>query len=122
MFLPAVLWAAAIWTSSAAAGAERLNVLLLVSDDCRAIQVIHDANWPGWGPGTGKRRLVTGRSVRSERYRYTKWGDGQDGVELYDQQSDPHEWHNLAGDPQSAPIVGQMKALLHAGWQAAKPE
>jgi uncharacterized sulfatase len=62
-----------------------------------------------------------GRSVRSERYRYTEWADGESGVELYDHRADPHEWRNLAEDPASAEVVKQMKALLHGGWQAARP-
>ena len=71
--------------------------------------------------GEGGIDKSTGRSVRTERYRYTEWADGQDGVELYDQQTDPHEWHNLANDPKASPILKEMKALLHSGWQAAKP-
>jgi uncharacterized sulfatase len=62
-----------------------------------------------------------GRSVRSERYRYTEWGDGQHGIELYDQENDPHEWKNLAKDPASATVLAQMQKLLHDGPQAAKP-
>ncbi len=62
-----------------------------------------------------------GRSVRTEQYRYTEWGEGQYGVELYDHRADPHEWHNLADDPQAAGIAGELKSLLHAGWKAACP-
>lgn len=64
---------------------------------------------------------VMGRSVRSERYRYTEWGEAPVAVELYDHQADPHEWHNLAEDPEHAAALRQMKALLHGGWTAAKP-
>jgi arylsulfatase A-like enzyme len=35
-------------------------------------------------------------SVRTERYRYTHYRDGDE--ELYDHQTDPDEYHNLAGD------------------------
>ena len=62
-----------------------------------------------------------GRSVRTDRYRYTEWGEGQHGVELYDQSTDPHEWHNLADDPNAAGVVRQLKELLHAGWKPARP-
>jgi len=34
--------------------------------------------------------------LRDARYRYLRYADGSE--ELYDHQSDPHEWHNLAGD------------------------
>jgi len=42
---------------------------------------------------------VMGCSVRTERYRYTEWGEGAQGVELYDHQSDPGEFRNLAIRP-----------------------
>jgi uncharacterized sulfatase len=59
----------------------------------------------------------TGRSVRTERWRYTEWDGGKKGVELYDQQEDPKEYHNLAKDPQHAKTVAKLKKLLaeHGG-------
>ncbi|MBI1368290.1 MAG: sulfatase-like hydrolase/transferase [Planctomycetes bacterium] len=55
-----------------------------------------------------------GRSVRTERYRYTEWGDdGDKGAELYDYEMDPNEWNNLADDPGSKELREKMKALLH---------
>ena len=39
-----------------------------------------------------------GRSVRTDRWRYTEWDGGKRGVELYDHDNDPHEWKNLAHD------------------------
>ena len=40
-------------------------------------------------------RRIFGHSIRTERYRYTEWGDGLFGVELYDYQADPSEQHNV---------------------------
>ena len=57
-------------------------------------------------------RSLMGRSVRTERYRYTEWDGGKAGVELYDQQADPKEYHNLAADPQQAETVAGLKKLL----------
>jgi uncharacterized sulfatase len=54
-----------------------------------------------------------GRSVRTERHRYTEWSFGKEGVELYDYQADPHEWNNLAGDPAHAALQAEMKRLLN---------
>jgi len=40
---------------------------------------------------------VMGYSVRTERWRYTEWGEnGEHGRELYDYANDPHEFTNLA--------------------------
>ncbi|RPJ31715.1 MAG: DUF4976 domain-containing protein, partial [Planctomycetaceae bacterium] len=53
-----------------------------------------------------------GHSIRTERWRYTEWGFGARGQELYDHDNDPHELHNLAGNAEYADVVAQMKALL----------
>jgi uncharacterized sulfatase len=53
-----------------------------------------------------------GRSVRTERYRYTEWDDGKKGTQLFDYTTDPGELKNLANDPQHAEIVQQMKVEL----------
>ena len=53
-----------------------------------------------------------GHSVRTDRWRYTEWGFGKKGQELYDHENDPQELHNLAGDAKYADVVAQMKALL----------
>jgi len=38
-----------------------------------------------------------GRSVRSQRFRFTQWPDGSE--ELFDEDADPREWNNLANVP-----------------------
>jgi arylsulfatase A-like enzyme len=73
----------------------------------------------GRGPDT-----FMGRSVRTDRWRYTEWTDpGQQiaGRELYDHQNDPAENVNLANDPAHAEIVAQLAQTLRAGWRAALP-
>ena len=42
---------------------------------------------------------VMGRSIRTARWRYSDWAEGQAGVELYDHASDPLEFNNLALKP-----------------------
>ena len=48
-------------------------------------------------------------AICSERWRYIRYADGSQ--ELYDNSKDPHEWHNLASDPEYADIIKQ-----HAQW------
>lgn len=49
-------------------------------------------------------------SVRSERYRYILAGNGEE--ELYDHTKDPHEWTNLAANPEYAPVKKQLRAKM----------
>jgi uncharacterized sulfatase len=53
-----------------------------------------------------------GYSVRTERWRYTEWDGGAQGVELYDESSDPDELRNLAEDPARKDVMQDMKRLL----------
>jgi uncharacterized sulfatase len=65
-------------------------------------------------------RDIFGRSVRTDRYRYTEWG-GEKTAELYDHETDIHEFTNLAGKPQAAKVQAEMRGMLRAGWRAALP-
>lgn len=59
---------------------------------------------------------IPGRSIRTERYRYTEWGqDGVAGIELYDHQTDPQEWINLAASENSRDqsIARRLREQLH---------
>ena len=55
---------------------------------------------------------IVGRSMRTERYRYTEWNGGEQGAELYDHDSDPGELKNLANDPAHAKVVESLRQEL----------
>lgn len=59
---------------------------------------------------TGRAIVTTnGRNnhaIRDIRWRYIRYADGSE--ELYDHKSDPHEWNNLAGNPEYAAIIDRL--------------
>ena len=57
-------------------------------------------------------------SVRSTRYRYVQYLDGS--TELYDHETDPHEWNNLATVPQNRDVIARLRES--APTQFADPE
>lgn len=73
-----------------------------------------DASFAGGKQKNAPVRKV-GRSVRTERYRYTEWNGGAGGIELYDHNTDPKELTNLAQDPAFAQISAELKATLAKG-------
>jgi len=72
-------------------------------------------------------QYANGYSLRTDRYRYTEWGEkGREGAELYDHQVDPEELVNLAKQPEHAKLMGQLSLQLQdriaAACQAPKIE
>ena len=63
---------------------------------------------------TGKGTGVLGRSIRTDEWRYTEWGDGREGAELYHHPEDAGEFFNLADDPRFAKVRGELQARLNA--------
>lgn len=48
--------------------------------------------------------------IRSEHWRYIIYADGSE--ELYDMDKDPHEWDNLAGNPEYADIIARHRKFI----------
>ncbi len=72
-------------------------------------------------PGAGKRAV--GRSVRTDRYRFTAWRlHGEiHATELYHYEADPTTPVNLAHDPEYEGVARQMRRVLDEGWRAWRP-
>jgi iduronate 2-sulfatase len=57
-------------------------------------------------------RDVAGRTVIGPDWRYTEWGGGGAGRELYWHSEDPEEYRNVAADPARAGVVAEARAAL----------
>jgi uncharacterized sulfatase len=62
-----------------------------------------------------------GRTVRTTRWRCTEWDEGRNGIELYDHDTDPHEYTNLANDPRHAGVLTELRALLASQLPPQRP-
>ncbi len=63
-----------------------------------------------------------GYSLRTPRWRYTEWAEGDQGRQLYDHDADPLEQVNLAGDREYAETVAELsKTLREAVAQSYPP-
>jgi len=96
------------------AGLEGISLAPLLDDPDRAGKKAAFSQYP--------RGDVMGRSMRTERYRYTEWarpGAPPLGVELYDHQTDPDENVNLARQPEHKELAASLANQFHANWPAA---
>jgi len=75
-------------------------------------------------PRTANGQQLMGYSMRTDRYRFTRWVDRDDhsqvdAVELYDHQTDPQENVNIANAPANQTLVEQLTVQWLAGWKGA---
>ena len=75
-----------------------------------------DADWDRptlttYGPGN--------HAVQTQRYRFYQYEDGSQ--ELYDHQTDPNEWHNLAGQSAMEPLITELRSFLPKTETASSP-
>ncbi|MCA9215572.1 MAG: sulfatase [Planctomycetales bacterium] len=72
-------------------------------------------------PELPKDKRIMGYSIRTERYRYTEWGDGGFGRELYDYKTDPEELTNLIDSESHRSIREELKSLFNQAKRMALP-
>ncbi len=85
---------------------------LTTRDDLEGVSLapqLTDANTPRQRPAITSHNQGN-HGVRSERWRYIRYADGSE--ELYDHQADPHEWTNLADQPEYAAVLAEHRQWL----------
>lgn len=94
---------------------EGMNLLPVLDGSSPSREAAFSQSWSAAHLVRPERRgmEVMGYTIRTDRYRYTEWGRGEEGVELYDYQEDPLEYRNLAGDASYAAIRGELAARLN---------
>lgn len=58
-----------------------------------------------------RRGSMLGKAVRYKKWRYAEWGSPEQ-AELYDLESDPSEYNNLANNPEYSDVVKQLQKKL----------
>ena len=53
-----------------------------------------------------------GRSIRTDKYRFTVWAGNNGGEELYDHDADPKELTNLAKNPEKQGLIAELRKQL----------
>lgn len=70
-----------------------------------------DSNWKYSAFSTYGEKYA---AVRDERYRYISYPDGSE--ELYDHNSDPYEFTNIASKPENKKIISRLRKSIPAKW------
>ncbi len=113
---------------------EGLSMVPLLERPHRAWKTGAFSQYERWG----NKPVIMGRSIRTDRYRYTEWRRtehapnasgamfrGPEGSlqnrELYDHRTDPEESKNLAQVPGMEETVQNLSEKLKAGWRGARP-
>jgi arylsulfatase A-like enzyme len=100
---------------------EGTSLVSVLRNPAKAVKSAAFSQYPR--PHNGQRLM--GYSMRTERYRFTRWVERNDhskiaATELYDLQTDPQENVNIAGDPKQAALVAKLTAQWEQGWRGAK--
>jgi arylsulfatase A-like enzyme len=103
---------------------EGTSFVPLLDDPDRAWKRAAFSQYPRGRP---QGKSLMGYSMRTDRYRFTRWVSTKDrsqvdAVELYDHQTDPQENVNIARDPAHADLVKQLTLQWESGWKGALPE
>jgi iduronate 2-sulfatase len=87
-------------------------------------QVVRGGNFNRQGAAPAiadKGKRFFGYSLRTPRWRYTEWDEGNQGRELYDHDADPKELTNLASDPKHVKTIEELSAQLRSAAKSTYP-
>lgn len=87
----------------------------------RNANVLKRPDQPAKKKAAGSENRIFGYSLRTPRWRYTEWGDGKFGRELYDHDNDPRELTNLADKAEFRETVASLSASLHEAAKTTYP-
>ena len=78
-------------------------------------------------PRSAAGKKLMGYSMRTDRYRFTRWENRNDpqeviAIELYDHAKDPAENVNIANDPANEQLVKRLARQYLKGWRGALPD
>lgn len=93
------------------------------------VPMLKDANAEGRGwtlsqvtrGRDASRQRYFGYTLRTARWRYTEWNEGEQGRELYDHNADPKELTNLAEKSEHTATVAELSKQLRAAVKTTFP-
>ena len=69
-------------------------------------------NWSQPALTVLKHGRIFGKSIRTERFRFTEWDDNRHSEQLYDHETDPHEYSNIVADRRWHNLVHSFEQTL----------
>jgi len=65
-------------------------------------------------------KSIMGRSISDGRFTYIEWDEGRAGRQLYDNEKDPDQLHNLADQPEQSEFIKDMHKRLTSHLEETK--
>ena len=84
-------------------------------------QVTRGPAGPAAAQKPNAKKSYFGYTLRTPRWRYTEWDQGNQGKELYDHDKDASELSNLADQPEYAKTIDQLSSQLRIAVKESFP-
>jgi len=90
-----------------------------VCDGASIVPLLNNPN-AMWGKPALMSYMSGNHAIRTERWRYIRYADGSE--ELYDHANDPHEWTNLADQPEHRERITQLAKAMPTSEASPVPD